>query len=130
MEQSRGLIWENSKLQELLDRHPRLRVNITHLLASRLQELEERFREIATEKVARRLALVLLRLAKQIGKSSGEGTQISLSREELAQMTGTTLFTISRVLSRWAEEGLVIPKREAVVIIDAAGLETAGEDLI
>jgi CRP-like cAMP-binding protein len=53
--------------------------------------------------------------------------QVSLSREELAQMTGTTLFTISRVLSRWAEQGLVAPKREAVVICDAARLESVSD---
>jgi CRP-like cAMP-binding protein len=129
MEDCRAWVWESSRLQELLVRYPQLRVNIAHSLASRLQELEERFREVATEKVARRLALVLLRLMKQIGKSTHQGTQVSLSREELAQMTGTTLFTISRVLSRWAELGLVIPKREAVIIRDATQLGTVSEDL-
>jgi len=129
-EECKAWIWETRKLQDLLDRHPRLRANITHLLASRLNELEERFREIATEKVARRLALVLLRLMKQIGKNSAEGTRLLLSREELAQMTGATLFTISRVLSRWAELGLVSPRRRVVVICDATRLETVGGDLI
>jgi CRP-like cAMP-binding protein len=129
MEESRAWVWEHNRLQELLDRYSRLHVNISLLLTSRLQELEERFREISTEKVARRLALVLLRLVKQVGKRSGGGAQVSLSREELAQMTGTTLFTISRVLSSWAELGLVIPKREAVVILDAIRLETVSEEM-
>jgi CRP-like cAMP-binding protein len=62
-----------------------------------------------------------------VGKKCEEGVQVSLSREELAQMTGTTLFTISRVLSRWAEQGLVAPKREAVVICDAARLESVSD---
>ena len=98
------------------------------LLVSRLRELEERFREIATEKVPRRLALVLLRLAKQVGKNTPDGTLVSLSREELAQMTGTTLFTVSRVLSNWAEMKLVVPKREAVVIRDVRRLETLTDE--
>lgn len=123
MEQCRTWVWEFSKLQELLDRYPRLQANMIQLLASRLRELEERFREIATEKVARRLALVLLRLAKQVGKNTAEGTLVCLSREELAQMTGTTLFTVSRVLSNWADMKLVVPKREAVVIRDVRRLE-------
>jgi CRP-like cAMP-binding protein len=127
MEQCRAWIFEYARLQELLERYPRMRQNITYILASRLHELEERFREIATEKVARRLALALLRLSKQVGKKCEEGVQVSLSREELAQMTGTTLFTISRVLSRWAEQGLVAPKREAVVICDAARLESVSD---
>ncbi len=129
-EESRAWIWETRKLQELLDRYPRFRANITHLMASRLNELEERFREIATERVPRRLALVLLRLMKQVGKSCDEGTWVLLSREELAQMTGATLFTISRLLSSWAELGLVSPRRRVVVIRDAMRLATLREDSI
>ena len=127
MEQCRAWVWEYNKLHELLERYPRMRQNIAQILVSRLHELEERFREIATEKVARRLALVLLRLSTQIGKSTPDGVQVSLSREELAQMTGTTLFTISRVLSKWAEQGLVSPKREAVIVLNAKRLELESE---
>ncbi len=130
MEQSRAWVWEYSRLQELLERYPRLRQNIAQVLVSRLHELEERFREIATEKVARRLALVLLRLSTQIGKTTPDGVQVSLSREELAQMTGTTLFTISRVFSKWAESGLVFPKREAVIILNAKRLEMDSEYIV
>ena len=129
MEHCRAWVWEYNRLQELLERYPRLRANITQVLSSRLQELEERFREIATEKVARRLALVLLRLMKQLGKKTSDGTQVSMSREELAQMTGTTLFTISRVLSRWADQGLVASRREAVIILDADRLGSVSEEM-
>ena len=118
-----AVAWDYSRLQVLLYQYPQIGKNINQILASRLEELEERFREIATEKVAKRLALTLLRLMKHIGKASPEGTQISLSREELSQMTGTTLFTISRILSRWAEQGVVVPRREAVLVRDRKKLE-------
>jgi len=124
MEQCKALVWEYTKLQMLVAEYPQLRKNISQILASRLQELEERFREIATEKVAKRLALALSRLVKQVGKKSTEGVEIFLSREELAQLTGTTLFTISRILSRWAEVGVVVPRREAVLVRDAERLES------
>jgi CRP-like cAMP-binding protein len=123
MEQCNALVWEYQRLQALLTQYPQIRNNISGILAGRLQELEERFREVATEKVARRLALTLLRLLKSVGKPSNEGIQVSMTREELAQMTGTTLFTISRVLSKWAEEGFVQPRREAVVVHDPERLE-------
>ena len=110
----------------LVAEYPLLRRNISQILSSRLQELEERFREIATEKVAKRLALALSRLLRQVGKKTHEGTEISLSREELAQLTGTTLFTISRILSKWADAGVVIPRREAVLIRDPERLESVG----
>lgn len=128
MEHCHALVWEYQKLQTLLNEYPQLRKNISRILAGRLKELEERFREVATERVAKRLALTLLRLLKQVGKPSKEGIQVSLTREELAQMTGTTLYTISRVLSRWAEKGFVHPLRESVVVNDPQGLESAGEE--
>src|ERR1035441_2864595 len=92
MEQCRALTWEYTRLQNLLVEYPQIRNNINQILSNRLNELAERFREVATEKVAKRLALALLRLLKQVGKQSQGGVEISLSREELAQMTGTTLF--------------------------------------
>lgn len=128
MEQCKALVWDYTRVQALLLQYPQIGKNISRILASRLNELEERFREIATERVATRLALALLRLLKQIGKVSHDGTQIFLSREELAQMTGTTLFTISRILSRWAEQGFVVPRREAILICDPKRLESVGSE--
>jgi CRP-like cAMP-binding protein len=123
MEKCSALVWDYCRIEHLLARHPELRDNVSHILAGQLQELEERFREMATEKVATRLALVIRRLLRQIGKPAGNGIQISLSREELAQMTGTTVFTISRVLSEWCEQGVVRSRREAVVVSDPTRLE-------
>jgi CRP-like cAMP-binding protein len=128
MEQCRVLTWEYVRLQNLLAEYPQIRKNIGQILSSRLSELEEQFREVATEKVAKRVALALLRLLKQVGKQSPGGVEVSLSREELAQMTGTTLFTISRILSKWGEEGFVLPRREAVVICDVQRLLHMGDE--
>jgi CRP-like cAMP-binding protein len=128
MEQCRALTWEYSRLQSLIAEYPQIRANINKILANRLNELEERFREVATEKVAKRVALALLRLLKSVGKLSPAGIEVSLSREELAQMTGTTLFTISRLLSRWGEEGFILPRREAVLIRDPQRLEDLGDE--
>jgi len=129
MEQSTALVWEYSVLQSLMLKYPQIRRNISQILFSRLNELEERFREVATEKVAKRVALALLRLVKHIGKKVHGGVEISLSREELAQMTGTTLFTTSRLLSKWGDEGFLLPRRESVVVRDANRLELVSEDL-
>ncbi len=79
MEQCRALVWEYTRLQMLVAEYPQLRRNISQILANRLHELEERFREVATEKVARRLALALSRLLKQVGKKTHGGMEISLS---------------------------------------------------
>jgi CRP/FNR family transcriptional regulator, nitrogen oxide reductase regulator len=128
MERCNALVWEYQRLQALLNQYPQIRKNISRILAGRLEELEERFREVSTEPVARRLARTLLRLMKQIGKPSKHGVQVSLTREELAQMTGSSLFTISRVLSKWAEQGFVQPIREGVVVSDPGRLESVSDD--
>ena len=127
MEQCHTLVWEYSRLQGLLAQYPQIGRNISQILSNQLTELQERFREVATEKVAQRVALALLRLIKQVGKPAKGGVEVSLSREELAQMTGTTLFTISRLLSKWGEEGFVLPKREAVVVLDSRRLGQVSE---
>lgn len=121
-----ALTWEDSRFQSILARFPQVNININHMLCARLSELEQRFREIATEKVPARLSFALLRLATQLGKPTLGGTEISLSREELAQMIGTTLFTVSRILSKWADEGFIAPRRNGVVILDSGRLLLAG----
>jgi CRP-like cAMP-binding protein len=118
-----ALVWEHDQMQNYLRLYPRLCVNMTRILAAQLNELEERFREVATERLTRRLALLLLRLSKQMGKQSGNGTKILLSREEIAQMAGVTIFSISRMLSRWTEQGLILTPREAVIVCDLGRLE-------
>jgi CRP-like cAMP-binding protein len=119
----RALVWEHDQMQNYLALYPRLGVNMTRILAAQLNELEERFCEVATEKLTRRLALLLLRLSKQMGKQSVNGTQIPLSREEIAQMTGATIFSVSRMLSRWSDQGLILTAREAVIVCDPGRLE-------
>lgn len=118
MEHCKASVWEYAKLQSLMEDYPQIRKNISSILSGRLSELQERFREVATEKVAKRLGLTLLRLAKKVGKPARPGIEVSLSRDELAQMTGTTLFTISRILSKWADDGFVDPRRGSVVVLD------------
>ena len=52
---------------------------------------------------------------------------VSLSRQELAEMTGTTLFTVSRLLSGWEARGIVAPRREAVAILDVESLRVISQ---
>jgi CRP-like cAMP-binding protein len=126
---STALIWEASAFQALAARFPALRHNILKVVAQRLQELEERYREISTEKVATRLSLQLVRLFNQLGRRvNGNGTlKLNLSREELAEMTGTTLFTVSRLLSEWKARGVLTAGRECVYVHNIQALREFGE---
>ena len=116
LEFCRALVWDYGRIEMFAFLYPRLRDNISLLLCRKLEDLEERFREMATEKVAMRLSLALARLVQQIGKPSQMGIVVSVRREELAQMTGSTISTVSRLLSGWSERGFVVPRRESVVV--------------
>ncbi len=125
------LSWEHSRLLELMTRYPQVAINAIRVLAMYIEQFQDKLREMATERVERRIAHTLLRLAKQAGKKTSEGVLIDLplSRQDLAEMTGTTLFTVSRVLSQWDEQGLVQSGRERVVIRFPHGLVRIAEDL-
>jgi CRP-like cAMP-binding protein len=118
----RTLVWELGTFQIALDRFAPMRRNLARIMSQRLEEIEERFRELATEKASMRIALGVARLAKHIGQHSNEAIEIDLSREEIAQVTGTTLYTVSRVFSHWQNHGLVVAKRQAVVVRDVKRL--------
>ena len=122
----RTLVWDAPTFKSLVERFPVLHQNMGRILGGHLLELEERFREVATERVGPRVARQVLRLMEQIGQPIEGAVEIGLSREELAQMTGTTLFTVSRLLSAWEARGMVKPRREAVTICDVQSLRAIG----
>jgi len=115
------LVWDTSVFEGLADRFLLLRRSLQNIVSQRLEELEERYREVSTAKVAARLSHELVRLATKAGHRTNIISDIHLSREELAQLTGTTLFTVSRLLSEWGYLGLVRIRRETVSVqnIDA-----------
>lgn len=130
-EDCQALTWDKAMITSLLASYPRLAMNALRLMAGRFRELQERYRELATERVEQRVARALLRLERQAGRPLEQGTLIalSLSRQDLAEMTGTTLYTVSRIFSQWEHQGLIKTGREKVVILDDAGLLSIVEDL-
>jgi CRP-like cAMP-binding protein len=76
---------------------PVLQRNALRIVSERLRNLEQRYRELATERVGQRLARAILRLVGQIGRPSEGRVLVSLTRDESAQPTGTTQFTVSRL---------------------------------
>lgn len=123
------LSWDKETITRLLSIYPGMALNALRLLAERFKDLQDRYRELATERVERRVARTVLRLVQQFGRGEEGEVVLSLSRQDLAEMTGTTLFTVSRILSQWEQQGLVETGREKVMIRDAQGLTTIAEDL-
>jgi len=100
-------------------------------LAQRLREAEARISELQTERAERRIARALLRLASKTGVQTEDGVEIGLrlTRQDLAELAGTTLSTASRTLSAWDRAGLIIAGRERVVIREMHRLVALAEDL-
>lgn len=131
LEESGVLGWSGEALQRLLLRCPRVALNLLRLQARRIEELQERVQELISERVERRVARAVLRLARQTGRRVEEGILIDLplSREDLAGLTGTTLYTASRILSRWEQQGIVSAGRQRLVIRKPHALVEIAEDL-
>lgn len=122
VQSSVALVWETDAFEAAMNQFPVLRRNIASLLERRLNELEIRYREVSTEKVSSRLSNLLIRLVNQVGRRIEDYVEIALSRRELAQLTGTTLFTVSRLLCQWEARGIVSARREVVMVHDVPAL--------
>lgn len=125
------LAWDRETMRGLMIKFPVITLNVLDIVAAHVREFQDRLRELSTERVERRIARALLRLANQAGRKVSDGVLInlSLSRQDLAEMTGTTLYTVSRTLSQWEDQGLVRSSREKVVILKPHGLVAVAEDL-
>lgn len=115
-----ALVWPNSAWPRLSEKYPALLANTLRTVGSRLQDAQTRVVEMSTEQVERRIAHALLRLAQQSGRKVETGIQIDfpISRQDVAEMTGATLHTVSRVLSAWEERGLVEGGRQKITLRD------------
>jgi CRP-like cAMP-binding protein len=130
-EESSVLGWKRTAMEGLMDRHPRLARNVMRLMVRRIRELQQRCVELSTERVEQRVARTLLRLVHQAGKRTDDGVLLDmpLSRQDLAALTGTTLFTVSRILNRRQTEALVTIGRRRIVLRRPHGLVAVADGL-
>ena len=116
---------------DLVAEHPPFAQAVIRELGARLRDAEARIRDLQAERVERRIARALLRLANKTGVKTAEGIEIGvpLSRQDLAEMAGTTLSTASRTLSGWDQQGIVAAGREKVTIRRPHQLVSIAEEL-
>jgi CRP/FNR family transcriptional regulator len=109
LEPVQALLLPRSELFAMLEQHPSVVRGFLSGMARRIVELTQRIPEVAGGRVETRFALLFLKLSDNLGRSEGGDTFIplSLSRQDLADLTGTTLETSIRVMSRWGKEGIV-----------------------
>lgn len=125
-----ALCWPMELWSQMIAQSPQLAATALTTIGQRLQEAHTRIREISTEEVERRVAHAVLRLSEQAGRAEGAGVRIDfpITRQDIAEMTGTTLHTVSRILSAWEGRGLVSGGRQKLLVRDVAGLKALAEN--
>lgn len=119
------LAWPSTIWQQTIDLYPGFATNTYKVVGQRLQQAQERIVEMATERVEQRVASAVVKLARQTGKQTSEGVLINfpVSRQDISEMTGTTLHTVSRIISAWEGAGLVKCGRQKIVVTQGDRLE-------
>ena len=115
VDDSVALAWPSAAWPRLVAKFPALATNTLQAVGSRLQESFTRVVEMSTEQVEQRVAHALVRLASR-KVERGVEIDFPISRQDIAQMTGTTLHTVSRILSGWEQAGLIESGRQRIVL--------------
>ena len=126
------LSWSTEKLTALIKRFPQVALNALQMMTERFVTLQHQYRQLATERVEQRIARTVLRIAEKTGQPVKSGILLKppLSRQKIAEMTGTTLFTVSRICSQWEKDGIVQTNRRWLLIQNMSDLNAIVEDPI
>jgi CRP-like cAMP-binding protein len=131
VEECTAVGWERDLIIELMSQNAQLALNGMALVGKRFTQMQSQFEELATQRVEQRVARTILRLVRQFGRRTDEGVLIdmSLTREDIAQMAGTNLYQVSRILSRWEQAGYIATARRQVTLCKAHEIVAIAEDL-
>ena len=113
----------------LTERHPVLIKALALMIGRRLRQAHDSVKSLSVDPVEARLAAALLRLAEREGMRSKQGLTLPfhLTRQSLADMTGTTVETTIRIVSRWLKDGLLADDGARLRVIDVEGLRALAE---
>jgi CRP/FNR family transcriptional regulator, nitrogen oxide reductase regulator len=120
--------WNRALLADLLTQYPQVRVNIMREMTTHMTDALTRVRELTTARVDQRLAQTLLRLSRQCGQAEAGGVLITqpLTRQELADLAGTTLYTVSRTLTKWESLGIIESRKRLLLLRSPEQLQHVG----
>jgi CRP-like cAMP-binding protein len=122
--------WSNHTLSALIQQFPQLALNALQMMTERFVTLQNQYRQLATERVELRIARTVMQIAEKTGQTVKNGIRLTPppSRQQIAEMTGATLYTVSRICSQWEKNGLVQTNRRWLLIKDTAALTRIVEE--
>jgi len=117
-------VWPAPCWQRLVQEMPPMALALVQLLEHGLADAQDRFVEIASLDVSRRIGHSVLRLIDQAGREEAGGVRIDfpITRQDLAGLTGTTLHNVSRILTRWERQGVIAGGRRTLMVRDIPAL--------
>jgi CRP-like cAMP-binding protein len=129
IDETEVVAWDRTAMMRLMHRYPDIAINLLGIVIARIDDVQQRYLEVCTEQVDQRIARSLLRLMRSAGMKSQDGIliDIPLSRQNIADYTGTTLYTVSRTLSAWEKKGWIQSGRERIVVMDPHALVAFAE---
>jgi CRP/FNR family transcriptional regulator, nitrogen oxide reductase regulator len=110
--------WSAKQFKDLMRRHPQIAANAVAMVGARAEEMLERVREVTTDTAERRVAKALMRLLAKSRGDAPANNQVMVSGQELAELSDTTLFTVSRAISAWKKAGIIDGGRGRIAVRD------------
>lgn len=120
LEESRALVWDVSTLVQVMMSHPTVALDAVRLMEVRVERERDRLHDLSTSSVERRLARLLMKLGKSLGRRTSRGLEVelSLSGAELAELVIASPYTVSRTLAEWRRLGIVDAQRDRILLLD------------
>lgn len=116
VKESRLLVWQRCDIITLVEKYPKLSQNMMIIAYEYLGWYLAAHVGLACHTAAQRLAAVLVSLAHTVGHKGPNGMEIEATNEELANTACVTLFTASRLMSKWEHSGAILKRRGGVII--------------
>jgi len=115
-----------NNLMKIMDRFPNLMYCMATNIGDRIKDSHEMIKSIALEKVESRIASLLIKLSDKAGEKTPDGMMINikLTKQDIAEMVGTTVETSIRTMSKFSKGGLIISKSGRIVIRDLEKLKS------
>jgi CRP/FNR family transcriptional regulator, nitrogen oxide reductase regulator len=124
LEDSRALAWDTSTVVRVILTNPAVSLGAIRVMAENVKMQVRRVEDLTASSVERRLARLLIRLAQSLGRKTARGVviQVALSGQDLAELVGSTPFTVSRILAGWRRLDIADVQRERILILDGRRL--------
>jgi CRP-like cAMP-binding protein len=123
--------WHRDEMKTLMEHHAQLALNGMKMMGDRFTRLQARLLDVSTKRVEQRVARAIMRLVRQFGKRQEDGVLIDvpLTRQDIAEMTGTNVYSVSRIISKWEQAGWVVSRRKQITLTKPHKLVVLAEDL-